>query len=148
MVLHRATGADQLQYFSIGIVLSGMFGFFRWLSSDALITFQARTESTGGSTTQAGRLWGMCGHILWEDFASSRHSRGQAHSVAMFFSTSREECFSLFHPKLLEGVRARGGRSCGLKKGSEKDKKRKGEKEKKRKRGKTSINHNEKGSMI
>ena len=32
-----------------------------------------------------------------------------------------------------------------LKKGSEKDKKRKGEKEKKRKRGKTSINHNEKG---
>jgi len=39
--------------------------------------------STGGSTTQAGSLPGMCELISLEDFLSSRHSRAGEHFSAV-----------------------------------------------------------------
>ena len=100
MVLHRATGADQLHYFSIGIVLSAMFGFFRWLSSAALTTGFGPNRPAAPLLSRQALRDTFCEHILWKGFVSSRHSRSKSHGDVLFCSTSCVRSASAFSIQL------------------------------------------------
>ena len=65
-----------------------------------MTTLPVRTEPTGGSTTQASRVPGMCEHIVLDNFVSSRHSRRQARRIIFFSSVLRASNMSAFSIQL------------------------------------------------